>query len=476
MIVPVILSGGSGTRLWPLSRGSYPKQFLNLAGEHSLLGETLVRLNDIENHAAPVLVCNQEHRFLIAENLRAMEIRDATIILEPVARNTAPAIALAALTCQQQHPENPNPVMLVLAADHIIQNPKALANAVLTGYDRALEGDLVTFGIIPNCPHTGYGYIRTGEPCDREHTSFAVAEFVEKPDQQKAEQYLQSGNYYWNSGMFMFCANRYLEELEKFSPETLSACRLAFENRSPDLDFLRVDEEAFFKTPSNSIDYAVMEKTDAAVIVPLDAGWSDVGSWTALWEVAEKDNAGNAIKGDVLHQDVKSSYIHSESRLIAAIGLEDQIIVETDDALLVAHKDRVQDVKLIVEKLKSSGRQEHQFHSKVYRPWGSYQGITRADRFQVKRIIVDPGQTLSLQMHHHRAEHWIIVKGTAKVTQGEKSFILSEDQSTYIPLGITHRLENPGVIPLELIEVQTGSYLGEDDIVRFQDTYGRIKK
>lgn len=468
MLIPVVLSGGSGTRLWPLSREAYPKQFLNLMSDSSLLGETFNRLKVLGQTASPIVVSNEEHRFIVAATLQQCFGKlPGEILLEPVGRNTAPAIALAALQALSREPEA---VLLVLPSDHVVKNTKAFASAVEAGFRAAADGQMVTFGIVPDAPQTGYGYIKLAASLG---DWARVEQFVEKPDQETAREYVESGQYLWNSGMFMFRADRYLQELEKFRPDILQGCRKAFGQKSQDLDFIRVDKDIFAKCPEDSIDYAVMEKTDAAVVVPLDAGWSDVGSWSALWEIQERDAAGNVCKGDVITEDVSGCYLHSDSRLVAALGVRDCVIVETDDVVLVADKDRVQDVKKLVARVKQQERPEHRFHKKVHRPWGTYEGIAMCERFQVKRIMVKPGGRLSLQKHHHRAEHWVIVKGTAKVTRGSDEILLTEDQSTYIPLGVLHRLENPGVIPLELIEVQTGAYLGEDDIVRYEDTYGR---
>ncbi len=469
MLIPVILSGCSGTRLWPLSREALPKQFLKLTSEQSLLGDTLLRTRRLQEVAAPILVSNEEHRFVVAATVQqALPGTKADILLEPVGRNTAPAIALAALQAIER---SPDAILLVLPSDHVIRDQQRFADAVAIASRAAAEGSMVTFGIVPDCAHTGYGYIKKGV----QHSDwFDLAEFVEKPSLDRAETYLASGQYLWNSGMFVFQARRYLDILGQFQPAMLEACRKAFEGRQQDLDFSRIDKTAFATCPSDSIDYAVMEKADNAVVVPLDAGWSDVGSWTALWEINDQDAAGNVLRGDVITEQVKNSYIHSEGRLVAALGVEDCIIVDTDDVVLVASKDRVQDVKKLVEQVKAKDRQEHRFHRKVHRPWGTYEGIALSERFQVKRIMVNPGARLSLQKHHHRAEHWVVVKGTATITRGDEQLLLTEDQSTYIPLGVLHRLENPGVIPLEIIEVQTGSYLGEDDIVRVDDKYGRI--
>lgn len=469
MIIPVVLSGGSGTRLWPLSRQAYPKQFLNLVDDNSLLGNTIARLDGLEVTALTV-VCNDDHRFMVAGVLQSQgRLAQASILLEPIGRNTAPAIALAAL---QALSLSPDAVLLVMPADHVIKESSVFAEAVKVAEVAAKEGKLVTFGIVPDSPHTGYGYIRAGKSLGKWSQ---VDQFVEKPDLETAESYLADGNYYWNSGMFVFRADRYLEELSRFNPTMVECARQALALSESDLDFIRVNKEAFARSPDDSIDYAVMEKTDAAVVVPLDAGWSDVGSWSALWEIHKRDAQGNVCRGDVIVEDVANSYIHSDSRLIAAIGIQDHVIVETNDVVLVADKSRVQDVKKLVDRVKLQAREEHRFHKKVHRPWGTYEGVASSDRFQVKRIMVKPGAKLSLQKHHHRCEHWIVVRGTALVTRGDEEVLLSEDQSTYIPLGVVHRLANPGVIPLEIIEVQTGSYLGEDDIVRFEDTYGRVK-
>ncbi|MBC7193280.1 mannose-1-phosphate guanylyltransferase/mannose-6-phosphate isomerase [Marinobacter sp.] len=467
-MLAVILSGGSGTRLWPLSREAYPKQFLPVVSDDSLLAETIDRGLGLGDDIRVMAITNEEHRFVVAAHLQSgAGDRTAGIVLEPVGRNTAPAIALAALAAAEQ---NPAELMLVMPSDHVLKNAEAFGKAVACGARAAEAGKLVTFGIVPATPHTGYGYIKAGQS---QGDYSDVAAFVEKPDAATAQGYLDEGDYFWNSGIFLFRADRYLQELEKHQPEMMSACRAAWEKRAADMDFTRVDKAAFEACPDDSIDYAVMEKTSDAVVVPLDAGWSDVGSWSALWEIQPQDAQGNVCRGDVIVEDVTGSYLHSEGRLIAALGLTNHVIVETDDVVLVADRSRVQDVKKLVQQVKDRGGHEHKFHKKVHRPWGTYEGIAQADRFQVKRITVNPGASLSLQKHHHRAEHWVVVKGTATVHRGEETMLLTEDQSTYIPLGVTHRLTNPGVIPLELIEVQTGSYLGEDDIVRFQDTYNR---
>ena len=468
MLFPVIMAGGSGSRLWPLSRQLNPKQFLPLAdAERSMLQATIQRLDGLDV-ALPRLICNEQHRFLAAEQLRQLGMEQANILLEPVGRNTAPAIALAAL---QALTEADDPILLVLAADHLIQDVPAFHASIQTALPLAADGKLVTFGIVPTHPETGYGYIEQGASVGA--GGYAVSRFVEKPDLATARDYLACGNYFWNSGMFMFRASRYLQELDRFQPAILAACRAALEGGAQDMHFTRVDRDAFAACPEDSIDYAVMEKTADAVMVPLDAGWSDIGSWSALWDVSAKDAEGNVFKGDVLGQATRNTYVHADSRLVTTVGVEDLVIVETKDAVLVAHKDQVQDVKRIVERIKAEGRQEHVNHREVYRPWGVYDSIDNGHRYQVKRITVQPGAKLSVQMHHHRAEHWIVVSGTAKVTNGDKTYLVTENQSTYIPIVQVHALENPGVIPLELIEVQSGSYLGEDDIVRFEDKYGR---
>ena len=466
MITPVILSGGSGSRLWPLSRTMYPKQFLPLNSGQTMLQETVARLSELTTDA-PMVICNEEHRFLAAEQLRTFGIDDASIVLEPVGRNTAPAIALAALSLEAAG--KADTVMLVLAADHVIADVDAFTQAVVVAEAEAEKGKLVTFGIVPTEPATGYGYIKASAP----GSVSPVAQFVEKPDLATAQGYVESGQYYWNSGMFMFTAKTYLAELESHRPDMLEACKLAMADTSLDLDFIRVNADAFAACPDDSVDYAVMEKTDQAVVVPMDAGWSDVGSWSALWDVKDKDAQGNVVQGDALLEATANTYVSSQNRLVATVGVDDLIIVDTQDAVLVAHKDKVQDVKSIVNRIKADGRSEANQHREVYRPWGKYDSIDFGDRYQVKRITVKPGAQLSLQKHHHRAEHWIVVSGTAEVRCGEQTLLLSENQSTYIPLGEVHQLKNPGKLPLELIEVQSGSYLGEDDIVRFEDVYGR---
>ncbi len=463
-IVPVILSGGSGTRLWPLSRESYPKQFLPLVGERSMLQATWLRVAALADQP-PIVVANEEHRFVAAEQLQQLDVRPQAMLLEPVGRNTAPAIAVAALEATR---DGGDALLLVLPSDHVIADEAKFRETVQLAAPAADAGKLVTFGIVPTGPETGYGYIKAvaGESVR------AVERFVEKPDLATASEYVASGQYYWNSGMFLFKASRYLQELERLNPTMLAGSRRAWEQAKRDSDFTRLDRDLFSAVASDSIDYAVMEKTQDAVVVPLDAGWNDVGSWTALRDVSPRDANGNAHKGDVIAIDCRNTYAYGE-RLVALVGLDDVVVVETDDAILVGKADRMQEVKDVVARLKAEKRSEAAWHRKVYRPWGAYDSIDHGERFQVKRITVKPGGTLSLQMHHHRAEHWIVVSGTAEVTRGDEVILLAENQSTYIPLGVTHRLRNPGKLPLELIEVQSGSYLGEDDIVRFEDTYGR---
>lgn len=470
MLIPVILSGGAGTRLWPLSRELYPKQLLALTGARTMLQQTALRLEGL-GAAPPVVVCNEAHRFLVAEQLRQLEVDPKAIVLEPVGRNTAPAIALAALAALAGLSDSAaDPVLLVLPADHAIRDTAAFQRAVRLALAAANEGKLVAFGIVPTSPETGYGYIQRGAQSGAVH---AIAGFVEKPEPQRALEFLESGDYYWNSGMFMFGARRYLAELARFAPEMRRVCESAFRAASADLDFTRIALDAFAACPADSIDYAVMEKTADAVVVPLDAGWSDVGSWAALYAASEADAHGNVAHGDVISEDSQGCYLHSESRLVSAVGLRDHVVVETKDAVLVTPKSRVQEVKKLVQQLKERGRYEHSLHREVFRPWGSYDSLEAGPRFQVKRLKIKPGATLSLQLHHHRAEHWVVVAGTARITRGEEAFLLEENQSTYIPIGMKHRIENPGTIPLEIIEVQSGSYLGEDDIVRFEDRYGR---
>ena len=469
MLTPVLLSGGVGSRLWPVSRETHPKQFLPLAGELSMLQETLQRSSGMEE-AAPVVVCNEEHRFMVAEQLRQVNIKAGALILEPQGRNTAPAVALAAI---QALASDPQALLLVLPADHLIQNVQAFAEAVTKAIPLAEQGRLMTFGVVPSSPETGYGYIKCGAELATD--LYDLERFVEKPDAVTAQAYVDGGSYVWNSGMFLLRAASYLEQLGEHAPSILACCQQAMAGASNDMDFVRPDPEAFLQCPSDSIDYAVMEKTAAGGVVSLDCGWSDVGAWSALWDVAQRDSDGNVCKGDVMLDNCTDSYFRSDSRLVAAIGVDNLVVVETADAVLVADRAQVQDVKRIVNRLKDQQRPEVSQHRRVYRPWGSYESLVMSERFQVKRIVVNPGQTLSLQMHHHRAEHWVVVHGTAEVTCEDKVFMLGEDESTYIPLGHKHRLANPGRIPLELIEVQSGAYLGEDDIVRYEDIYGRGK-
>lgn len=473
MIHPVILSGGSGSRLWPLSRAGYPKQFLALHGDTdtTMLQATAQRVNS-EGFASPLLVCNEEHRFIVAEQLRVANITPQDIILEPVGRNTAPAVAAAALRLSEQ---DPDAVILVMPSDHVILDEPAFLKAVNKAAKASADGALVTFGITPSTPETGYGYIKRGKEWGGQAIEdvYQVAQFVEKPDLATARQYLESGDYFWNSGIFLFSARTYLRALETLQPAMLEATQKALSLSQQDLSFCRLDAEAFAASPSDSIDYAVMERVDNTAVVPVKMGWSDLGAWSALWEIEPQDENGNVTRGDVLLDNTRNSYIYAEHAMVAATGVDDLIIVATDDAVLVADRNNAQDVKKLVEKLKEEGRGEHNLHTTVHRPWGCYRGIDLGERHQVKRITVNPGERLSLQMHYHRAEHWIVASGTALVTCGEKEFLLRENESTYIPMGETHRLENPGKVPLQLIEVQSGSYLGEDDIVRFEDGYGR---
>lgn len=469
MIIPVILAGGSGTRLWPLSRKLYPKQLLPLVDDRTLVQNTLLRLQGLDGVADPIIICNEEHRFIIAEQMRAMGVSPAAIILEPVGRNTAPAVAIAALQALVTDPEA---ALLVLPADHLIADPAQFHAAVLQAVAHAATDHLVTFGIVPSAPETGYGYILQG-PALEGSTARVIERFVEKPDLATAQSYVASGQYFWNSGMFVFRAKAVLAELERFAPAIVDSCRKALDRAGRDLDFLRLDREAFAACPEDSVDYAVMEQTERGVMVPLSCGWNDLGSWDALWQAGGKDESGNVVKGDVVICDVRDSYLHAETRLLAAVGLENHIVVETSDAVLISPRDRVQEVKKIVDKLKAENRIEAVSHKKVFRPWGHYESIGDGARYQVKRIVVTPGQVLSLQKHFHRAEHWVVVQGTAVVTRDSEDILLRENESVYLPLGAVHRLANPGKIPLELIEVQVGSYLGEDDIVRFEDLYGR---
>jgi mannose-1-phosphate guanylyltransferase / mannose-6-phosphate isomerase len=467
LLIPAILSGGAGTRLWPLSREMYPKQLLALTGSLTMLQDTALRLAGIPGAAPPVVVCNEAHRFTVAEQIRALGFSASGILLEPMGRNTAPAVALAALKAIEI---DADAVLIVAPADHLIRDVAKFREAAQLAAGLALQGKLVTFGIPAHAPETGYGYIRRGEGGG---PAYPVAKFIEKPPLDLALQFVASGDYYWNSGMFVFTASRYLSELGAFAPDILAASTAAFASATADLDFVRIDKDAFAKCRSESIDYAVMEKTKDALVLPLDVGWSDVGSWSSLFDAMPADEDGNVLQGDVMVYDTHDCYVHSTSRLVAAVGMDDHIVVETKDAILVAPKSRVQEVKDLVGMIKKSGRSESALHREVFRPWGSYDSIDNGERFQVKRLSVKPGGVLSLQMHHHRAEHWIVVQGTARITRNDETFLLSENESTYIPVGATHRIENPGRVPLHIIEVQSGSYLGEDDIVRFEDNYGR---
>ena len=477
-LVPVILCGGTGTRLWPLSRATYPKQYWALAGEgdDTLLQQTHQRLTGIAGLQPPLLICNEDHRFIVAEQMRQIGVEPAAILLEPMGRNTAPAVAVAAL---QATARGDDPLLLVLAADHVIRDAAGFRAAVEAGMAAAEAGQLVTFGIVPTAAETGYGYIEAAESLSQGNQAgdslkpVPIARFVEKPDRATAEQFLASGRFTWNSGMFLFRASAILAELERLAPEVVSACRAALEHDSADLDFLRLEREAFAGCPNVAIDVAVMERTDRGAVLPLNAGWSDVGSWSALWETAEQDASGNVLRGRVISEASSNCYLRSEHRLVVGLGVENLVVVETDDVVLVAHRDRAQDVKTIVGLLEREGAPESKAHRRIYRPWGSYDGITEGERWQVKKIVVNPGASLSLQMHHHRAEHWIVVKGTAVVERDGQEQLVGENQSTYIPLGCKHRLSNPGRIPVEMIEVQSGPYLGEDDIRRFEDRYGR---
>jgi mannose-1-phosphate guanylyltransferase/mannose-6-phosphate isomerase len=476
MIYPVILAGGSGTRLWPLSRELYPKQLLGLVNETTMLQETVLRLKDFEGMGDPMVICNENHRFMVAEQLRHIETDPASILLEPVGRNTAPALAVAALKARST---GEDPLLLVLPADHFIENIPAFHQALRTGVHFAEQGYLITFGIVPEAPETGYGYIQKGKALSSDGNpenlseAVAIAQFVEKPDLDTARQYLASGEYCWNSGMFLFKASVVLAELERFVPEIVAAAGKSMENGRADLDFFRLDRASFEACPSDSIDYAVMEKTDRGGMVPFQAGWNDLGSWEALWQVGKKDEFENVVHGDVLLHDVRHSYLQARTRLLAAVGLENHIVVETADAVLISPRNKVQDVKKLVNKLKKAKREETISHKTVYTPWGSTEILVKADRFQVKRVTVKPGAVLSLQQHFNRSEHWIVLQGTALVTRGEAEITLEEDRSTFIPPGMVHRLKNPGKIPLEIIEVRSGSYLGEDDIVRLEEVYGK---
>ncbi len=476
MILPVILAGGSGTRLWPLSRALYPKQLISLVDRHTMLQNTILRLGGLDGAGHPVVICNDEYRFMVAEQLRQIDIKADSIILEPVGRNTAPALAVAAIRAMKTGDDS---VLLILPADHHIELTAEFQGVIKSGHAYAQSGRMITFGIVPDKPETGYGYIKMGDPlppAGGDATAVCIAAFVEKPDLATARRYVASKDYCWNSGMFMFKASQVLKELERFVPDIVAACREAIDRGKSDLDFFRLDKAAFAVCPSDSIDYAVMEKTDSGAMLPMAAGWNDLGSWEALWQVGEKDDLDNVVKGDVVLHDVGDSYLHAEHRLIAAVGLKDHIVVETSDAVMISPRDRVQDVKGLVDQLKSQNREETRTHKRVYRPWGTVDQLVAGNRFQVNRITVKPGGVLSLQKHFNRSEHWIVVRGSAQVTKADERLLLKEDSSTYISAGIAHRLENPGKIPLELIEVQTGGYIGEDDITRLEDIYGRHRQ
>lgn len=477
-MLPVILAGGSGSRLWPDSRALYPKQFIALTGSHTLFQQTLLRLEglDIER---PIVVCNEEHRFLVAEQLRQINVVPTAILLEPEGKNTAPAIALAAMYALQHFSDQS---LLVLPADHAITNITAFHDAVNNAIRYAKNEYLVTFGVKPTKPETGYGYIKSGQVVSIDHenginceknTGYNVEQFIEKPVFENAKRYVNSGLFYWNAGMFVFLASKYILELERYQLEVVKVCRRALAAATRDFDFVRIDREVFSRCPDTSIDYALMEHTESAVVVPLNGDWSDVGSWSSLWELETHDQGGNVIKGDVITEGSKGCYLQSRHKLLAAVGVEDLVIVDTPDAVLVANKYHVQQIKKVVEQLKQAHRAEYQVHREVHRPWGKYDSIDKGPRFHVKRITVNPGARISLQMHHHRAEHWVVVSGTAKVKRGDEIFLVAENESTFIPIGVIHSLENPGTVPLEMIEVQSGAYLGEDDIVRFDDAYGR---
>jgi len=470
-IIPVVLSGGSGTRLWPMSRKEFPKQYLPLVGDNTMLQETILRLSGLDNLGDPIIVCNTDHRFLVAEQCLQIGIKNPIILLEPVGRNTAPAIAAAALQLLKFLDDT---VMLVLSADHVIQNIDLFHDSIKIASSQALEGKLATFGIVPRDANIGYGYIKSSK--NNIDGGYKVEEFVEKPDLETAQAFLEQGNYLWNSGMFMFKADVLIDELTTHSPDIVKLVSDAVNNAKQDLDFIRLDKNAFESSPSDSIDYALMEKSDNAVVVPLDAGWSDIGSWSALYDIDAKDSSGNVLKGDIIVKDTTNTYIHATHHMITTVGIDNLIVIDTPDATFIATQNKAHEVQSIIETLQKKGRDEVHSNRKVYRPWGWYDSIDTGERFQVKRLHVKPGAKLSLQMHHKRAEHWVVVNGTATVTNGQQTFNLNKGESTYIPLGVIHALENQTRKPLEIIEVQSGTYLGEDDIVRFDDIYGRVHK
>ncbi|HLB43320.1 MAG TPA: mannose-1-phosphate guanylyltransferase/mannose-6-phosphate isomerase [Gammaproteobacteria bacterium] len=467
MIIPVILAGGSGSRLWPVSRSAYPKQLLSLVGNRTMLQDTILRTQAITHILPPVIICNQAHRFLVAEQMQTIGIHDATIIIEPIGKNTAPAVAIAALYRQED-----DPILLILPADHLIKDIERFTTVVNDAFTYAQAGKLLTFGVNPTKPETGYGYIKVSHQLN-DGNAYCVERFVEKPDLQAAKAYLDSGQYYWNSGMFMFRASQYLAELEQYAPTILQVCKKTIFHSTKDLDFVRLNENLFADCPSNSIDYAVMEKTKNVILLPLQTAWSDIGSWSALYDIQESNQDGNILEGDVVAEEVKNSYLRAESRMLAVVGVSDHIIVETPDAVLVAHKDKSQAIKDMVSRLKQNQRSETDLHRKVYRPWGYYETLYQSECFQVKRISIKPRAKLSLQKHHYRSEHWVVVRGSAQVIRDEETFIISKNQSTYIPIGVKHRLANSTDENLEIIEIQLGDYLGEDDIIRFEDAYGR---
>ena len=468
-ITPIILSGGSGTRLWPLSREEYPKQYLSLAGDNTMLQETILRINTLENIADPIIICNTDHRFVVAEQCQQIGIKNPTILLEPVGRNTAPAIAAAAI---QSLKDSDNSTLLVLSADHVIKDIDAFHKAIKIANQQAQSGKIAIFGIVPTYANVGYGYIKSSK--DNNNGAHKVEEFVEKPDRKTAELYLETGSYLWNSGMFMFQARSFIDELTIHAPDIVMSINYAVNNATQDLDFIRLEKQAFEASPTDSIDYALIEKSDNVVVVPLDANWSDVGSWSTLYDIGVKNSSGNILKGDVIAKETTNTYIYASNHLITTFGVDNLVVVDTPDVTFIASRDKVHGVKSIVQFLQKKGRSEASSNRKVYRPWGWYDSIESGKNFQVKRLHVKPGAKLSLQMHHKRAEHWVVVSGTAYVTNGKETLTLNKGESTYIPLGVTHAIENQTKEPLEIIEVQSGVYLGEDDIIRFEDIYGRV--